>query len=248
MNTISAKVYVVPSDSDVMCGRGRVAFQHIGNLRLRARIGLNLEQYNTCGSRTAKTEIIRRIIRSVSMDRGRFLKYDPTAEKWYDGGATAAKNRVGSAFRDASVPDKVKCMEAMKSHIKQTSLPPRPSTIVSFRPIEAQTPTVQQFSSRQPFGVLSQNPSLTRQTVRQVSPVNLPQMVTSLGACFEPAPIDSDDEDFGSDHVQDLLEALDCSDIECDSDSETCCSDMLEEIEDDVDLLLKRTIELTIYL
>eukprot|EP00545_Synedropsis_sp_CCMP1620_P010064 CAMPEP_0119014288 /NCGR_PEP_ID=MMETSP1176-20130426/9459_1 /TAXON_ID=265551 /ORGANISM="Synedropsis recta cf, Strain CCMP1620" /LENGTH=182 /DNA_ID=CAMNT_0006967443 /DNA_START=209 /DNA_END=757 /DNA_ORIENTATION=+ len=168
------------------------------------------------------------------MTGGNFLKFDAGSQQWYDGGTSAAKNRVGSAFRDASVPDKVKCMEAMKSRIKMTNLPSKPSRVVSFRSTEVQS---QSMRSTIPFPVRS---SAAQEPIkRQVSPVNLPMCIPTLNWCFEPVSIDSDDEEIGTENMQSLLQALDCNDIEggnC-SDNDTCCSNMLEEIDDSLELL-----------
>lgn len=110
-------IYVAPADNDVLCGRGRVAFKNPGNKSLRQLIVTSLNDYIS-SSRSEKTVVIRQIVLSV-MDRGgRFLKYDKDAEMWYDGGMAVAKSRVGSAFRDAATPDKVKCIEKMKETLR----------------------------------------------------------------------------------------------------------------------------------
>merc|ERR1712228_1061539 len=58
--------------------------------------------------------IIRETIRYIRVKQGgRFLKADKDG-RWYDGGMKAAKSRVGTAFRDAGVPNKVKCMKALQ--------------------------------------------------------------------------------------------------------------------------------------
>jgi hypothetical protein len=50
------------------------------------------------------------------------LKYDPSVSKWYNGGSKVAKERIGIAFRDALQPNKVKCMDTMKSFINDNDL------------------------------------------------------------------------------------------------------------------------------
>lgn len=122
MNNTSSRDFVVPSDNDVLCGRGRVAFRSPGNVYLRALIVGSLEDY-VRSSRCEKTKVIRRIICSIMEHKGsRFLQYDKVAGQWYDGGIAAAKNRVGAAFRDAATPGKVKCIEKLKRALLQQNL------------------------------------------------------------------------------------------------------------------------------
>ena len=110
----NSKMYVAPTAADVLCGRGLTPFRHEGNHALRAKIAFNSEKYVHCSSRKAKTVLIHEVILSVMEEGGRFLLHDKMSERWFDGGLEAAKKRVGAAFRDASVPGKVKCLTAMK--------------------------------------------------------------------------------------------------------------------------------------
>mmetsp|Transcript_27857 Transcript_27857/g.41111 ORF Transcript_27857/g.41111 Transcript_27857/m.41111 type:complete len:265 (-) Transcript_27857:1068-1862(-) len=111
----SGKKYVTPNCNDVLCGRGRTAFEHPGNQRLREKIALTLDKYNKCGSRQERSIVILETVNSIMIDQGgRFLKSDKETGKWYDGGIAAAKLRVSTALRDARIPNKVKCMESLK--------------------------------------------------------------------------------------------------------------------------------------
>lgn len=111
-NTIA---YRVPDPVDVLCGRSHLAFNHPGNRDLRIKIAATLDEYNRCPTRHGKTVLIRSTINFVTNRGGRFLKYDKDKKKWYDGGAVTAKIRVSTAFRDARIPNKVKCMDALFS-------------------------------------------------------------------------------------------------------------------------------------
>lgn len=113
--TTTGRKYVTPNHNDVLCGRGRTAFEHPGNQRLREKIALTLDKYNSCGSRQERSIVILETVNSIMIDQGgRFLKSDKETGKWYDGGISAAKLRVSTALRDARIPNKVKCMEALK--------------------------------------------------------------------------------------------------------------------------------------
>ena len=114
--------YVIPCDIDVKCGRGANRFRHYGNKILRAKVALALEEYRTCPTRREKSRIIHRILDSCLSEGCRFLKYDPSANMWYNGGIKVARERIGIAFRDALQPNKVKCMDTMKTMIKDNDL------------------------------------------------------------------------------------------------------------------------------
>lgn len=111
------RVYVTPTDNDVLCGRGINNFKHPGNKSLRSKIVAKLDGYVLCSRRGEKTNIIRGVIADVNNQGGRFLKYDYTAKRWFDGGSEAAKTRVGVAFRDAKIPNKVKYIEGLKANL-----------------------------------------------------------------------------------------------------------------------------------
>mmetsp|Transcript_21291 Transcript_21291/g.32313 ORF Transcript_21291/g.32313 Transcript_21291/m.32313 type:complete len:290 (+) Transcript_21291:2-871(+) len=111
--------YTEPNPEDVLCGRSNLAFHHVGNRDLRVKIAATLDEYNKCPTRHGKTVLIRNTIKFVAKRGGRFLKYDKHNDKWYDGGSETAKIRVSTAFRDARIPNKVKCMEALSSSSRQ---------------------------------------------------------------------------------------------------------------------------------
>jgi hypothetical protein len=114
----SALVYVAHRDIDVKCGRGRECFQHPGNSLLRIRVAAKLEEYQNQFNGKLKVIIVNSVISQFIAEGARFLKRDPSTKLWYDGGIKAAKERVGSAFRDASRPNKVKCMEKLKAQMR----------------------------------------------------------------------------------------------------------------------------------
>lgn len=121
-NTVGTmKTFVTPKDQDVLCGRGLAKFHHPGNQLLRTRIVASLEEYKKIGKkkRKEKSILIRRVVDTIMQEDGRFLKLDSVSKEWYDGGMAAAKYRVGIAFRDASTPKKVKCIEVMKEILGQ---------------------------------------------------------------------------------------------------------------------------------
>ena len=112
--------FVSPKDIDVKCGRGRESFQHPGNSLLRIRVATKLEEYQHQTDGRLKGIIVDSVISLFFAEGARFLKRDGSTKPWYDGGIKAARERVGSAFRDASRPNKVKCMEKLKTQMSNT--------------------------------------------------------------------------------------------------------------------------------
>lgn len=80
-------------------------------------VALQLEEYRKQTVKTMKTKLVNTVIADFAAQGARFLKLDRSVGLWYDGGTKAAKERIGSAFRDASQPNKVKCMEKLKVRI-----------------------------------------------------------------------------------------------------------------------------------
>ena len=109
--------FVTCRESDVKCGRGKECFQHPGNVLLRVRVAARLQEYKNNQTNTAiKAAIVNSVVSAFYAEGARFLKRDQSAKLWYDGGIKAGRERVGSAFRDASKPNKVKCMEVPTAH------------------------------------------------------------------------------------------------------------------------------------
>jgi len=110
------KAYTEPQSIDVLGGRGSKAFHHTGNRWLRKTIVELLESYKKSkkGGRE-KSSIVRNIIEIIREEGRRFLKFDKDAQQWYDAGFNEARLKIGHAFRDASLPNKVKCFEAVKA-------------------------------------------------------------------------------------------------------------------------------------
>lgn len=118
----TTKKYVTPQAVDVLAGRSVQAFQHKGNKMLRFRIVHNLEDFKNCPSRKQKTEVIRRVLEQVTAEDGRFLRYDKDTHQWFDAGLKEAHAKIASNFRDAVVPNKVKCLSPIKKKVLSAKL------------------------------------------------------------------------------------------------------------------------------
>jgi len=119
-STNSARSYVRPSPLDVLCGRGKSCYDHLGNQRFRQIIEQTLPKYAKATTKGEKTFFVRLVVNHISVQGGRFLKLDREKEQWYEGDAICAKSKVGHAFRDAladkfSAKNKVNLPEGVES-------------------------------------------------------------------------------------------------------------------------------------
>jgi hypothetical protein len=81
--------------NDVLCGRGLHCYEHIGNERLRMIVDRYLPDYIAAKKKREKSSILERVIDEVCSDAyksnkssgcrsGRFVKYDPTTERYHE--------------------------------------------------------------------------------------------------------------------------------------------------------------------
>mmetsp|Transcript_19426 Transcript_19426/g.32262 ORF Transcript_19426/g.32262 Transcript_19426/m.32262 type:complete len:658 (-) Transcript_19426:17-1990(-) len=92
--------YVVPREHDVLCGRGRLFFEHSGNRRFRTIIEQWLSKYSSADTKSEKTCFVRMVVNEIASKGGRFLKLEKSNSMWYEGDSVCAKSKVGHAFRD----------------------------------------------------------------------------------------------------------------------------------------------------
>lgn len=91
-----------PSESDVVCGRGKAYREWPGNESFRKLIEDRLEDYSNAKGRYEKGIIIREIVdqvRAQSSQGGGFVKQDPTG-RWYEVGDFLAREKTSQHFRD----------------------------------------------------------------------------------------------------------------------------------------------------
>ena len=112
------QAFVTPSANDVLCGRGRISFQHEGNRKFRFLIASHLSEYTQARTKKQKIDLVRSIAQTIRDRGGRFLKQDRETQLWYDAGIQAARKKVGHSLRDAS-NDKIKCVRAMSKSLEK---------------------------------------------------------------------------------------------------------------------------------
>ena len=113
------------NENDVLCGRGGLTNQHLGNKKFRALVKQLQEKYIT-RKKHEKTLLSQAVVAVVrgSSPAGRFLKQDVQTGMWYDIGDEMATEKTSQAFREKS---KVKPV----GKVRQLPLPSSADTDVS---------------------------------------------------------------------------------------------------------------------
>lgn len=90
-----------PGDRDILLGRGRTSWGHIGNQEFRNFVGAYLKTYTESKNRNEKTHTVHLIYDEIIKSGGRFLKLDCATNTWYQVGKNVAREKIAHALRDA---------------------------------------------------------------------------------------------------------------------------------------------------
>mmetsp|Transcript_298 Transcript_298/g.494 ORF Transcript_298/g.494 Transcript_298/m.494 type:complete len:348 (-) Transcript_298:261-1304(-) len=96
-----------PRPKDVLCGKGKAVFDHVGNRRFRFIVAMNIDKYHKQMTKVARSAMVRSITDQVLSSGARFLKRsDNTAEKlddrWFVLSKEEARAKVSQTMRDAA--------------------------------------------------------------------------------------------------------------------------------------------------
>jgi hypothetical protein len=86
--------FVIPTEKDVLCGRGKAFFNHEGNKKFRQIIGNTIGTYLMAKRKSEKSKIVLAIAEEVMETGARFLKRKETEKEWYEGGLDLARQKV----------------------------------------------------------------------------------------------------------------------------------------------------------
>lgn len=85
---------------DVICGKCSLAFNNVGNRRFRVVIGMNVQRYIDAPTRSAKSQVIRSVVKLFQEDIGAtFVKQDDNG-KFVPVSDKIVRQKVGHALRD----------------------------------------------------------------------------------------------------------------------------------------------------
>ena len=109
-----------PGENDVICGRGRKAFSHVGNERFRKLVEKRLDEYSSAAAKLEKSYILSDIVCEVRRrsPNGGFVKKDSSSGRWYEVGDFLAREKTSQAFRDA-LHDQYKSSNTAKKKRRQ---------------------------------------------------------------------------------------------------------------------------------
>ena len=119
----------VPGKLDILLGRDKVAFSHIGNERFRVIVAMNRERYQSCSSKDAKTRITSEIIKGIHECGGRFLKFNEMTKTYEEVDYKEAHEKVSHALRSAKDPAEKKAPRKKKTIVRK---PPTPQENKAF--------------------------------------------------------------------------------------------------------------------
>lgn len=114
-----------PSPYDVICGRGKIAFNHAGNHRFRVTIDIYLQRYSKAKTKLEKSIIVMSIVDIFRQNSptGGFVKRDTSTGRWFEVGDAVAREKVGQALREALLahhePEKHKAKKMRKASLKK---------------------------------------------------------------------------------------------------------------------------------
>lgn len=90
-----------PSPLDVVCARGRDAWNHPGNKNLRGIVKQNGLKYSQASSKMERSDIVSQIVLDLRAVGCCFLKHDAKSGLWKDVGDALARNKVGHLLRNS---------------------------------------------------------------------------------------------------------------------------------------------------
>jgi len=92
-----------PGPYDILIGRGKKCYNHIGNINFRNLVSNNLDEYSSAKTKQEKSSILADLVKQIHKisPNGGFLKQDSATGLWYEVGGFLAREKTSQAFRDA---------------------------------------------------------------------------------------------------------------------------------------------------
>jgi hypothetical protein len=87
-----------PSQSSVICGRGKDSYNHAGNHRFRMVASMFVKRYSQANSKTDKSVIVSDIVTMIHQSGGMFCKHEKGS--WFKVGEHTAREKTSALLRD----------------------------------------------------------------------------------------------------------------------------------------------------
>ncbi|CAB9528976.1 expressed unknown protein [Seminavis robusta] len=88
--------------TDVLCGRSKQSFNHVGNRRFRDLVASAVDIYNNASTRLDKAAVVNSVVEEVHQSGGRFLRHGDEKGTWRVLGYSQCREKVGHAIRDCT--------------------------------------------------------------------------------------------------------------------------------------------------
>ena len=73
-----------PTEDDVLCGRGRDCYKHLGNQVFRSVIDANLKLYMETGTKHERGTVVTSIVDRIRKAGSSFLRFDAEHQTWIE--------------------------------------------------------------------------------------------------------------------------------------------------------------------
>lgn len=111
-----------PSETDVVCARGKAYWEHTGNRRYRHLIQKATERYSSStNNKLEKTLIVSEIVNAVHSVRGKFIKKEGKGGPWVEVDEVFAREKVGQSLRDG-LSTKYRSATKAKKHRRDVAI------------------------------------------------------------------------------------------------------------------------------
>ena len=91
----------IPTVNDILCGRGKVCFEHCGNKQFHeVTVPQHLQGYIAAKSKLDKSVVVKAVVAQVRQ-YGDFIKQDQRTGRWFRVTTQLAREKVGQQLRDA---------------------------------------------------------------------------------------------------------------------------------------------------
>eukprot|EP00934_Nitzschia_sp_Nitz4_P006744 Nitzschia sp. Nitz4//scaffold56_size114212//15959//16603//NITZ4_003934-RA/size114212-processed-gene-0.32-mRNA-1//1//CDS//3329554658//6734//frame0 len=90
----------VPSRFDVLCSRGKLSWNHEGNVFFRKLVKLNAQRYETANSRLQRSVVVSALVDCIRSRATGFVKQEPKSGMWTEVGDELAREKVGQLMRN----------------------------------------------------------------------------------------------------------------------------------------------------
>jgi hypothetical protein len=108
-----------PGIHDVICARGKQAFNHIGNKKLRAIIELSRDAYGAANTKAERSAVVSGVVDAIRAHGAGFVKQEKNGQ-WIAVSGNLAREKVGQQLREA-VGSKYKSSHIAKKRRRYTT-------------------------------------------------------------------------------------------------------------------------------